>query len=139
MRHKGVTCQRNVLRLFLHAKTHQHQHKKRSYENLNYIISESIMKTQTFVLLMLSLTHAALAGFGKTPDLALKPNTGRRRKWSSTGMEGLDHSVTGEVGEVKRVNQVKKNALATTKNESRHPFEHHPFASGAFTVDPPEA
>ena len=95
------------------------------------------MKTQTLVLLMLSLTHAALAGFGKTPDLALKPIAGRRRKWSSTGMQGLDHSVTGEVAEVKLVNQVKRDALS--KNESHHRFEHHPFASGAFTIDPPEA
>ena len=96
------------------------------------------MKTHTYLLLISSLTHSVLAGFGKTPDLALKPYAGRRRKWSSTGMEGLDHSVS-EVAEVKIVNQTKKDALGPSKSERQHPLEHHPFASGVFTMDPPEA
>ena len=98
----------------------------------------STMKVNAYVLLMSSLVLPALAGFGKTPDLALKSVPGKRRRWSSTGMEGLHEQFVIDKATEAKTFRTFQEAREPSHKESSHPFEHHPFASGSFTIDPVE-
>jgi hypothetical protein len=99
--------------------------------------------------------------FGKTPDQALTAkqppaSAGVARQgrlhWSSTGFDGLDHldhpttstvDVVSNANTNKNAGGIQKGAAPTAaKNKSidHHAFlhvENHPYASGAFTMDPP--
>jgi hypothetical protein len=82
-------------------------------------------------LLAALLINPALAGFGKTPDTALTKKS-NRRQWSSTGMQGLDHNY---LQELTAVQSAKKSP--NKKQEHHDAFlEHHPYASGSFTIVP---
>lgn len=73
----------------------------------------------------------AAAGFGKSPNTALVKKSSCR--WSSTGVQGLDHN---NVQEVNVVNSVKDAAPTKPSNHDDAFLEHHPYASGSFTIDP---
>lgn len=97
------------------------------------------MKT-TFLLLLSTalLTNPASAGFGKTPDRALtkKPVSSPRRRWSSTGVQGLSHENMDEVVTVKAIKK-KIPQDDKSKEEGDAFLEHHPFASGVFSQQGP--
>ena len=105
------------------------------------------MKTISLLFLLTVsslLLEPAFCGFGRTPETALLPSTekksswGRqRRHWSSTGMEGLDHQQVDEVLPVTVSNKKKNNVpKPQPSQEEEHRFEHHPYASGSFALDP---
>lgn len=92
---------------------------------------------KTFALFLASLlVHPVLAGFGGTPDAALKPSTGKHRRWSSTGMEGHDHRDTSTVSDVSESKTPPESTKEDEHPHHEHPLEHHPYASGVFTIDP---
>jgi len=101
-----------------------------------YPVPYSIAMKFLSLVVAASMIRPVIAGFGRTPEAALKPTTSsgkrHRRHWSSTGMDGLDHSQkTAAVSKVKVSSRPKK--------EEDHHLEHHPFASGVFTIDPHHA
>jgi hypothetical protein len=92
------------------------------------------MKTSYIFAAAVLLIHSAEAGFGKTPDIALVTKAKSRCRFSVTGMQGLDHNYVQEV--VVAVKPEKETDLKKQSHRDEAFLEHHPYASGLFTIDP---
>lgn len=92
------------------------------------------MKLFSLLLCLAVLTHDYIveAGFGKTPDPALsKEPLSPRRRWSSTGLPGMQGSHEN-MEEVTTVKVIKKAPQGGKSKEEEAFLEHHPYASGVF-------
>ena len=92
------------------------------------------------VLLLLFMCFRPVQGFGRRGSSSVSrvdPIADKERwSWSSTGVRGLDHSEKKDEEESKMMERV----VAVKRKSRRRPdstlLEHHPYASGVFTLDP---
>ena len=93
------------------------------------------MNRFSVLFLLLLLPHPVYGAFGRrgAPTTPLEEVTvvPEGWSWSSTGMQGLDHSAPDKKSSAKKVLQVKRRKI---RDPAR--LEHHPYASGAFTLKP---
>jgi hypothetical protein len=96
-------------------------------------------------LLLLLVLHSTIASFGRRgSDSPVKKDLppAAAGHWSSTGFSGLDHETHER--KIQDVKRVKKTSSTSTKaaqdihhdHPDYHFLEHHPYASGVFTLDP---
>ena len=94
-----------------------------------------VLNTAFLIALLLPLPAASWRRGSVDPKSPPPEAKGHHRSWSSTGTQGLDHS---EIMQVKTITKppTKTDEKDTEDHPDRAFLEHHPIASGAFTLDP---
>jgi len=94
-----------------------------------------MLRVLKVTLVFALLPNLAVSWRRGSVDSKTPPEAKGHRSWSSTGTQGLDHS---EIMQVKTITKptLQKEEKDTDDHPDRAFLEHHPIASGAFTLDP---
>lgn len=92
--------------------------------------------TLSTLAILLFLLPRPVHGFGRRGPPASEPDVTKnvdKGRWSSTGARGLDRTAPIETKETVKASRKSPDDI---DHPDRAFLEHHPYASGVFTMDP---